>query len=666
MLSSVIGSLLPPVAWVFASTLVPLASRADLPSPSEQATVPSLAALRHNAIPQPADSATFVVLGYFSSGDGGGGVFRYDAGDAVSVDNGGTIIVDGHGRRWKRMSVGAVDVRWFGAGGAALRDSGPAIQNAINWCEQTSHVLFFSAGNYVILHPLTIGADGVAVRGEGASSTILTAGARMECLLRFSSKRRGPLTRDTVETIAFNGQHNADYGILGPRVAHFIMERCRCSGCLAAGFGFGYGWSNRIYASEFSYNYGDGIRSLAGELNGLVISGCEIFNNRGIGIDLRQSGKAITVNGCVIEGNDLTGIYALQAGGALAIRSCYFEANSMAGYEFKLPAAKIRADVILNGSPSDPTIMSTVSGLSASITGCFHSMAYSQCAYFVITTDSLRVIGNEVAPKSANQALLGIWCDSRYSHPRNVVIESNVGWSSNLVALGGANTLAFLGTWTDGTVARHNYAPDDPFQFGSNLAGGGASLSKSDLHHGGADCWELDGAGNIGFEIDTEQHPEIANRWLYFHVDYRLIAPADGNLDLIVIDGDRKRVDSADYFIKDSDWHQAEVAFQMPAAGKARLVLHRIGSAAAIAVSRVAVAPVGADFESLEYPVDYASGAMPRSGQWQQGDFVRNTVPRPLGAPDARYLLLGWTRITSGGGAVPGRDWVELHVPIAD
>lgn len=45
------------------------------------------------------------------------GTFQRDKLDASSTDNGGTVIVDAAGRRWKRLFSSAVDVRWFGAVG---------------------------------------------------------------------------------------------------------------------------------------------------------------------------------------------------------------------------------------------------------------------------------------------------------------------------------------------------------------------------------------------------------------------------------------------------------------------------------------------------------------------------------------------------------------------
>lgn len=62
-------------------------------------------------------------LGYYVTGDGGGGSFRWDASSTLPSD-GGTIIepdeVQGGPGRWLRsFTVGLVDVRWFGAHASA-------------------------------------------------------------------------------------------------------------------------------------------------------------------------------------------------------------------------------------------------------------------------------------------------------------------------------------------------------------------------------------------------------------------------------------------------------------------------------------------------------------------------------------------------------------------
>lgn len=63
--------------------------------------------------------------------DGGSGIFRVDATDTTTADNGGTVLVDAAGRRWKRDVLGPVDVRWFGATGDPVADEYPQLQSAI-------------------------------------------------------------------------------------------------------------------------------------------------------------------------------------------------------------------------------------------------------------------------------------------------------------------------------------------------------------------------------------------------------------------------------------------------------------------------------------------------------------------------------------------------------
>ncbi|GEM_PF-4134188 len=90
------------------------------------------------------------------------GVFQFDAADATSADNGGTIVVDAAGRRWRRHISDMVNVCWFGAspdGGIGYgTDNTDLISNAINFCNATNLGIFFPApadgNNYSISGPL--------------------------------------------------------------------------------------------------------------------------------------------------------------------------------------------------------------------------------------------------------------------------------------------------------------------------------------------------------------------------------------------------------------------------------------------------------------------------------------------------------------------------------
>lgn len=50
--------------------------------------------------------------------------------------------------------------------------------------------------------------------------------------------------------------------------------------------------------------------------------------------------------------------------------------------------------------------------------------------------------------------------------------------------------------------------------------------------------------------------------------------------------------------------------------------------------------------------------AAPTTGNWQQGDFVRNSAPSELGTASSKYVILGWVCTADG---TPG-TWNECRV----
>ena len=94
-------------------------------------------------------SDTVLVNGYFLAGDGGGGMFRWDATSTAS-DNNGTIFGSYTTGRWIRV-IGAdqlIDIRWFGAVGGS--NSGTAIQAARTFA--------IAAGQYLVAYHASGGA----------------------------------------------------------------------------------------------------------------------------------------------------------------------------------------------------------------------------------------------------------------------------------------------------------------------------------------------------------------------------------------------------------------------------------------------------------------------------------------------------------------------------
>lgn len=112
-------------------------------------------------------STIIYVRGYYSDGDGGEGLFYMDPSDTTSADNGGTIIVDSDGKRWKRKFSGPVSVRWFGAKGDGVADDTSAINAAID----VSEVVYIPKGTYLVSQTIVMKSD-LHIFGDGKTSLL--------------------------------------------------------------------------------------------------------------------------------------------------------------------------------------------------------------------------------------------------------------------------------------------------------------------------------------------------------------------------------------------------------------------------------------------------------------------------------------------------------------
>jgi hypothetical protein len=89
---------------------------------------------------------------YFVNDQGKEGVFYYDSRDVTSIDNGGTVIVNGS-KRFKRMYSGPLDARWFGMkgdwNGVSGTENSAAFKAAIAAAKK-NEVLLVPAGQYYV------------------------------------------------------------------------------------------------------------------------------------------------------------------------------------------------------------------------------------------------------------------------------------------------------------------------------------------------------------------------------------------------------------------------------------------------------------------------------------------------------------------------------------
>ena len=133
-------------------------------------TVDSLAELR-TVMPGSAHSA--FVLGHSHPGDGGGGMFHWNA-SSSSPDDNGLIVANRETRtgRWTRVTSEPLDIRWFGAD--STRDATKAIQGALSAVARGGEVRI-PAGIFQVSRPLEI-PQGVHVVGTGLLSELHYSG----------------------------------------------------------------------------------------------------------------------------------------------------------------------------------------------------------------------------------------------------------------------------------------------------------------------------------------------------------------------------------------------------------------------------------------------------------------------------------------------------------
>lgn len=186
-------------------------------------------------------NATVTVLSYFSTTgvpDGGGGLYRYDATDTTTPDNGGTVIVGLNNARWKLMLTHSVSVKQFGAKGDGVNDDTAAIQACINSGQRR---IYFPSGTYLITNTLNctnLAETGVPLHifgdamqhdhGNTTAGTIVlcrTAGTHSGWIADFTGSQFC-----TVEDMLFtaSGANASNKGLLFARstVANFAQNNC--------------------------------------------------------------------------------------------------------------------------------------------------------------------------------------------------------------------------------------------------------------------------------------------------------------------------------------------------------------------------------------------------------------------------------------------------------
>ena len=128
-------------------------------------TVSSLRELRQV---MPGSTAAVMALGHTHPGDGGGGVFHWNAGSRAPDNDGSVIASDSAPGRWHRLPTSGCDIREFGA--QAGRDATTAIQRALD-AAQGGGSVHVPRGIFPVSQPLRI-PQGVCLHGDGLFSEL--------------------------------------------------------------------------------------------------------------------------------------------------------------------------------------------------------------------------------------------------------------------------------------------------------------------------------------------------------------------------------------------------------------------------------------------------------------------------------------------------------------
>ncbi|MDP9040993.1 MAG: hypothetical protein M3N30_03365, partial [Bacteroidota bacterium] len=179
--------------------------------------------------------------------DNGGGDWTYDAMDATSEDNTGTVLLTESGQRVKRISQGPLNVKWFGAKGDSISDETDAFNKALAAAKSQKQSLYIPAGIYSCNkadkdnHILVLDAgslDNITISGDGVKSKITTSSKASTLLLYIYaySKNHNLKIRD----LAFESVHpvmtNYSHGIMlqGTKGENFVNTEI--TGCGFEGF----------------------------------------------------------------------------------------------------------------------------------------------------------------------------------------------------------------------------------------------------------------------------------------------------------------------------------------------------------------------------------------------------------------------------------------------
>lgn len=156
--------------------LDPVSGNPSAGSAASGQTTATIAALRLLTVP--ASNVSALVRGYYANGDGGGGMFFWDALSTASDDGGSVILPTGYlgTGRWKRLITdGVYNVKHFGAKGDNVQDDTTFIQATIDAVPADGGICWFPPGDYKTTAEI-LTKPNLMIRGSGKDGSVIRVG----------------------------------------------------------------------------------------------------------------------------------------------------------------------------------------------------------------------------------------------------------------------------------------------------------------------------------------------------------------------------------------------------------------------------------------------------------------------------------------------------------
>lgn len=203
----------------------------------------------------------------YQTTDYGGGNWTYDKSDINSMDNTGTVLITKYGQRMKRIIMGPINVKWFGAKGDSVTDETDAFNKALAAAKTQKLNIYIPEGVYSCnridnyKHILTLdagGLDSLTLYGDGPSSKI-TSSTNSSSLL-FNIYANSPNNHFVIKNLFFESIHPfmTDYshgimfqGTKGQNFKNLIVTGCRFEGFSTTILGQGM---NHVEISDDIFN----------------------------------------------------------------------------------------------------------------------------------------------------------------------------------------------------------------------------------------------------------------------------------------------------------------------------------------------------------------------------------------------------------------------------